>query len=543
MEIAGETIPIKVDGLDDHFDLPVMAVKRFADATHHDGVGGGERGSDLQFKHILSIALSGPVTSGPSPDRPASCARFVGVTDAPLMLSVSGARGLVGRSMTDAVATRFANAFGSHLRTTNPDDARRLAVIGRDGRGSGTLLAAAAAKGLRSAGFDVVDIGIVATPTVGVMISELGAIGGISVTASHNPIEWNGLKTLNADGLALPTAEANEVIARFRSGSECVQGNQGASSERTDADQTHVARVLAHIDGNAIRACGFRVALDSVNGGGARSGRMLLDALGCEVVHLNAEHTGTFAHTPEPIESNLGQLMEVTARDGMVAVGFAQDPDADRLTLVDERGRFLGEEYTLVLSVLRLLQREGSGILATNLSTSRMIDAVAAKFPGTRVVRTAVGEANVVAGIRASGGFVGGEGNGGLIWPTVCWVRDSLSAMALLLELLATEGRPLSDIAAEIPSFSMVKRKLELASVGGHEAVAPALARVRAHFSLIEGARLDEADGIRIDFRQGWVHLRASNTEPIIRVIAESDSRHGAESLCDECARVAGLAP
>ena len=455
------------------------------------------------------------------------------------MLSVSGARGLVGKSMTEEVARRFALAFVTHLRESlGPADGRAI-VIGRDGRGSGGVLAAAATEGMCDAGFDVIDVGVVATPTVGLMIHELGAVGGVMITASHNPIEWNGLKTLNADGLALPADQAARVIARFRSGTTVAAQTRGSRREVADADETHVARVLANVDRDAIRRRRFAVALDSVNGGGARSGRLLLDALGCRVVHLNSERTGSFSHTPEPVEENLTQLATAVRDAGNLTVGFAQDPDADRLAIVDERGRFIGEEYTLVLAGLRLLQRSRGGVLATNLSTSRMIDEIAARFPGSRIERTAVGEANVVAGIRATNAIAGGEGNGGLIWPRVCWVRDSLSAMALVLELLAADGSPISEIAQGIPAFSMVKRKLELAAVGGHAAVAPALAKVREHFARQPGARLDACDGIRIDLDRGWVHLRASNTEPIIRVIAEATTPDGAIALCDECEREA----
>lgn len=461
------------------------------------------------------------------------------------MLSVSGARGIVGATMTEDVARRFARAFAGHVLSGAGPAASRRMVLGRDGRGSGAALASAAADGLQDAGFDVVDVGIVATPTVGLMIGQLGAIGGIAVTASHNPVQWNGLKTLNADGLALPAAEAAKVIAAFRAGDPAGAAARGAARgsrrEEHDADEVHVKRVLSLVDVARIRAARFRVVLDSVNAGGARSGALLLRELGCDLVHLNAERTGAFAHTPEPTAENLGDLSAAVRSDGRAVVGFAQDPDADRLAMVDGSGRYIGEEFTLVLGALRILQRQGQGALATNLSTSRMIDDVAARFPGSRVWRTAVGEANVVGGIRAHDGILGGEGNGGLIWPAVCWVRDSLAAMALTLELLAHEGRTLADIVAGLPSYAMIKRKMDLAAVGGLAAVAPALERVRSHFAAVADARIDDADGIRIDRPAGWVHLRASNTEPIIRLIAEAPTAAGAGHLADECASAAGL--
>ncbi len=457
------------------------------------------------------------------------------------MLSVSGARGLVGKTMTPDVARNFAAAFAQHIREGLRTTSQPRLIVGRDGRGSGAALADAACEGLCAWGFDVIDLGIVSTPTVGLMIGHLGAVGGIVLTASHNPIEWNGLKTLNADGLALPVDEANQVIARFRAGTSASTVPCGVRTRRTDGDQVHVDRVLANVDVAAIRMKHFRVALDSVNGGGSRAGKMLLEALGCDVLHLNGEHTGTFAHTPEPIEANLHQLSDAVRDSGSIAVGFAQDPDADRLALVDERGKFIGEEYTLVLGVFRLLQRHGHGDLATNLSTSRMIDDLAAKFPPSRVIRTAVGEANVVAGIKACKGIGGGEGNGGLIWPKICWVRDSLSAMALVLELLTHEGQTLSEVTAGIRPYAMIKRKLDLAAMGGQSAVPQALEKVREFFTNRLGARLNETDGIRIDLPDGWVHLRASNTEPIIRLIAEASDRSRAEELCNECSIAAGF--
>lgn len=457
------------------------------------------------------------------------------------MLSVSGARGLVGKSMTPDVARNFSAAFADHIRSALPANARPKLIVGRDGRGSGALLADAACEGLCAAGFDVIDLGIVSTPTVGLMIGHLEAVGGIVLTASHNPIEWNGLKTLNADGLALPLDEANQVIARFRAGKISTSGVRGVRTQCGDGDQVHVDKVLANVNVSAIRSKHFLVVLDSVNGGGSRAGKMLLDALGCEVVHLNGEHTGTFAHTPEPIEANLGQLSQTVRSTKSVAIGFAQDPDADRLAVVDEHGKFIGEEYTLVLGVMRLLQRHGHGDLATNLSTSRMIDDLAAKFSPSRVIRTAVGEANVVAGIKSNGGIGGGEGNGGFIWPKICWVRDSLSSMALILELMAHHGGNLSEIIDGIPRYSMIKRKLDLASMGGQSAVPIALGKVRDFFAKRSEAQMNQTDGIRIDLADGWVHLRASNTEPIIRLIAEAGDRTRAEQLCDECSRAAGF--
>ena len=255
--------------------------------------------------------------------------------------------------------------------------------------------------------------------------------------------------------------------------------------------------------------------------------------------HLNGEQTGIFAHSPEPTAENLQDLArEVGLTDG-AACGFAQDPDADRLAVIDETGRYIGEEYTLALAALRILQVHGPVALAANLSTSRMIDDIAARFPGASVLRTAVGEANVVAGMRTCDATLGGEGNGGVIIPTVGWVRDSIAAMALVLDLMASDGRPLSAIVDDLPRYAMVKRKQDLSQIGGRDAIQPALDRVR---DLHAGGRMNDVDGVRVDFDHGWVHLRASNTEPIIRVIAESGSREEAEALADRIAEESGLA-
>jgi phosphomannomutase len=269
---------------------------------------------------------------------------------------------------------------------------------------------------------------------------------------------------------------------------------------------------------------------------------MLLDALGCHVTHIYGEPTGIFGHTPEPTAENLQELaMKVRAlRDAgqAVACGFAQDPDADRLAIVDENGRYIGEEYTLVLAAQRMLELRGPFALAANLSTSRMIDDVAAKFAGAKVLRTAVGEANVVSALKPAGGLLGGEGNGGVIFPEVCWVRDSLSAMALVLDLVASRKEPLSQIVDALPRYAIEKTKVDLAAIGGLPAVAGALTKMKAAFA---NERVNDSDGVRVDFADGWVHLRASNTEPIARVIAEAPTRDRAKELIALCTRAAGI--
>jgi phosphomannomutase len=472
---------------------------------------------------------------------------------APLMLSVSGARGIVGRTMTPVVAATFAGAFGSHVKALAGPARRPKLVVARDGRFGGEALSQAVRGALVATGCDVIDLGVAMTPTVGLMIRACGADGGMAVTASHNPIEWNGLKCLDGDGLAPPKPVADAIIARFRAAvaagvlGETADGIVFASPlgigtvvSDNSAASRHVARVL-EVTGAAerVRSRGLSVVLDCVNASGCEAGPMLLSALGCRANLIHAEPTGIFGHTPEPTEENLGSLIDaVRAQAGAAACGFAQDPDADRLAVVDEKGRYIGEEYTLVLAALRMLELRGPGVLAANLSTSRMIDDIAARFPGSRVLRTAVGEANVVAALKPAGGILGGEGNGGVILPEVCWVRDSLSAMALVLDLLASRKEPLSAIVDALPRYAILKTKLDLAAIGGLDAVGPALAKLKVAFA---AERVNDADGVRIDFADGWVHLRASNTEPIARIIAEAPTRARAEELVAMCARAAGL--
>jgi phosphomannomutase len=459
--------------------------------------------------------------------------------DPPLMLSVSGARGLMGLTMTPVVAARFAAAFGSRIAANAaPGEAKRV-CIGRDGRAGGEALAAAIAGALAAVGLEVVDLGVATTPTVGVAIRHHRALGGMVVTASHNPQQWNGLKCLDGDGLAPPPAIAHSIIEDFKADRATYAAPTAIPRIRRDEAATdfHVERVLECVDVEAIRKARLVAAVDSVNASGSRGAALLLDALGVAMHQIHGDPSGVFPHTPEPLAENLVGLAEATRAHG-ASVGFAQDPDADRLAIVDERGVFIGEEYTLALAALRAFERFGSGVAAANLSTSRLIDAVAARFPGSSVIRTAVGEANVVAALKAHDGVVGGEGNGGIILPRVGWVRDSLAGMALVLDLLAARREPLSAIVGELPRLSMVKRKHDLAAIGGLGVVPEMIERLRREFA---GAACNDADGIRFDLSEGWVHFRASNTEPIVRLIAEGVDDAAAAAIADRAARGAGL--
>lgn len=489
-----------------------------------------------------------------------------------LMLSVSGCRGVVGESLTPETVARFAAAYGSWLRQRAAGK-RITVVLGRDGRAGGQMTHAAATAGLLAAGCRIADLGVAMTPTTAIMTDFYARqegrapdeyVAGMVLTASHNPQQWNGLKCLLAEGgdfdsaaCAPPAGCAEEIIARFRSGAGAsplyVPWHGIGTLTRDDSGtEAHVSRLMHALEESGLTDMashlghGVRVAIDSVNGSGSDGARLLLESLGCdEILHLNADDSGLFPHPPEPTRENLslpGGLCEAVARSEC-DIGFAQDPDADRLAIIDERGEYIGEEYTLALGALALLSGRGDTntppVLVTNLSTSRMLEDVAARFGGS-VIRTAVGEANVVEAMKREHAIVGGEGNGGVIWPRVAYVRDSLTAMALSIWLISPAGagkgtkRPLSSVVAGMPSYAIHKRKVDLRS---REEANPAVVKIAAAYA---AHRVDLQDGVRIDFgdRPAWLHVRASNTEPIMRLIAEAPTDAEANAILDEAAAV-----
>ena len=445
-----------------------------------------------------------------------------------LMVSVSGVRGTIGRTLTPQIACEFGCAFGTMLGTG------KTVVLGSDTRPSGPMIRAAVSAGLIAAGVHVVDLGVVTTPGVAFMTRHLRADGGVIVTASHNPKEYNGIKFLQPKGVGLTAADAERLKAIWQGGQFAYADvdHLGRCTSDDSTHRRHLEAVLKIVDAGAIAAKDFTVVLDSINGAGCRVTPMLLGELGCQVFHVNGEPTGQFAHKPEPIQENLGQLCS-TVKSHKAAVGFAQDPDADRLVLVDENGTFVSEEYTLALcAAYRLGQDKGK--LATNLATSRMIDEVAAAA-GVEVVRAPTGEANVVEAMEAAGCFFGGEGNGGVIDPRVVPVRDSLVGIALILAQLAETGKTLSQLVAGIPAYTLVKTKLPCPA----DAAPKVAERTRALFADREGATFNDADGLRIDLPEGWLCVRASNTEPIMRIFAEARDAAVANDLV---ARVRAIA-
>jgi len=435
-----------------------------------------------------------------------------------LIITISGLRGIVGENLTPDVATRYARAFGTFLRETASDEKRLSVCIGRDSRASGKMLSSAAADGLSQTGINVIDLGIVTTPGVGIMTRKFHCAGGVIITASHNPIEYNGIKLLCAEGSAM-TAETAERIKRIFMEKKFISAGRGTIESNDETDSVHIDKVLGIIDAELIRSKKFKVVLDSVNGAGGRVGGKLLAALGCRTVAINAEATGDFAHVPEPIAENLTGLCREVSSAG-AHIGFAQDPDADRLAIVDEKGTYIGEEYSLALAAKYIFSAK-KGTAATNLSTSRMIDDIAAAGKG-RVIRTPVGEANVVETMIENDCIIGGEGNGGVIDLRVGPVRDSLVGIALVLQLMAQTGKSISTLVGQIPAYYMMKKKFD----ADKTRVTQVLSSAKEVFA---GAKVDMTDGYRFDFPDGWLHLRASNTEPVMRVIAEAKDRQSTE--------------
>ncbi|MBI3947488.1 MAG: phosphoglucosamine mutase [Armatimonadetes bacterium] len=436
-----------------------------------------------------------------------------------LKISISGVRAVVGDALTPLLMVRFAQAFGTWTGSGT-------VVVGSDTRTSGEMVRHAVLSGLTSAGCQVVDLGICPVPTVQVMVERLGAAGGIAITASHNPVEWNALKFIRGDGIFLNAYQAEELLAIYHQGEFTRAESAALRRPRTNGDavKTHVAAILKLVDAEKIRARRFRVAVDCCNGAGAVATPHLLEVLGCEMLPIHLTPNGIFPHPPEPIPENLGDLcahVRATSAD----VGFAQDADADRLAIVSEEGAAIGEEYSVALCTDFVLRRR-PGTVVVNVSTSMMAEEIAARY-GARVIRTAVGEVNVAERMKRERAAIGGEGNGGVIYPPLHYGRDSFIGMALVLESMAESGRPLSEMARALPQFFMAKKKVPIAS----ERVPPILAHIREKYASYE---LDLTDGIKILGDRWWAQVRASRTEPVIRVMVEAPTEGEAERLAGE---------
>lgn len=452
--------------------------------------------------------------------------------------SISGVRATLGDDLTPFIVAEYTAAFAAYLPPG-------IVAVGRDGRPSGEWIEQIVSATLSSCGRDVLELGIVPTPTVQLFSEHQAVAGGISITASHNPAEWNGMKFLNGEGVFL-NAEENAAFWKILDERKFSfvreqHGNNATFHQNPAAHHTESIMLLPLFSnsGNVelVRKHKFRVVVDAVNSSGSHFLPYLLKAFECEVIPLYCDGTGNFPHTPEPVPAHLGDLAKAVV-EHHADLGIAVDPDADRLVLVDERGHVVMEENTIVLATLAALRNKqffgesaANAPVVVNLSTTQAVEDVAAKY-GVKVVRTPVGEINVVRAMLQHGSIIGGEGSGGVILPACHAGRDSLVGTALVLLLLAQarQERPrmtLSNAVAALPHYAMVKRKKEF--TGSAEQVFTA---VQAMFP---DAVPNTDDGLRLSFGNGWLHLRTSNTEPIIRVIAEATTEHEAESLAESC--------
>lgn len=450
-----------------------------------------------------------------------------------LIKSISGIRGTIGGHVGEGLSpvdvVKFTAAYAAFIRKTSTVGTN-LIVVGRDARLSGPVVDALVVATLRSMGFDVVNIGLASTPTTEIAVTGNHACGGIILTASHNPKQWNALKLLNSEGEFLNDAQGKEVlrIAEAEEFEFVGVDNLGAIYHDDTWTMRHIDSVLKLklVDREAIAKAGFTVAVDAVNSVGGIAIPALLKALGVKnVIELNCEANGKFAHMPEPIPQNLTQISDLM-RESKADVGFVVDPDVDRLAIVMENGEMFVEEYTLV-AVADYILRHTPGSTVSNLSSSRALRDVT-RAHGCEYNAAAVGEVNVVTKMKETGAIIGGEGNGGVIYPEAHYGRDALVGVALFLSLLAHSGKKVSELKKEYPAYAIAKNKIELTPDIDVDAI---LAAVKEHFS---NETVTDIDGVKIDFEDSWVHLRKSNTEPIIRIYSEAHTMEEADRLAEE---------
>lgn len=437
-----------------------------------------------------------------------------------LKLGISGIRGIWNESLTPENTDQLIRIF---LDAHKP----KKVILGTDTRVSRDEMKDIVVTALRKGGCHIVDIGIVPTPTLALMVREESADAGVMLTASHNPPAWNGLKFFTPQGLFLDPIKMNELIDRFSLNAipEFDQTDASMLTELDVAPKTHVFNTLHHIDVESIKKATIKAVIDIGNGAGVTVDSVLMNELGVSATYIHDAINGMFERNPEPIPEALTKLGQMVRETG-AAVGFAQDPDADRLAIVDENGNPIGEEYTLALCMKHYLSTrkdKQGGLVVANLSTSKMFDDIALEF-GCRALRTQIGEINVATAIVEEDAVFGGEGNGGIIWPEVGYVRDSIVGMVLILELLALSGKKISELVAELPKYEMVKDKIEVST---RQEVEELLAKTKQVFVDQE---LDLTDGVKVLFKNGWLHVRASNTEPIVRLMAEAPTAEEANA-------------
>lgn len=448
-----------------------------------------------------------------------------------LIKSISGIRGTIGGKVDDNLTpldvVKFTSAFGTWLQN-NKNKKDLTLVIGRDARISGQMVSSLVTATLQGLGINVIDLGLSTTPTVEVMVPELNADGGIILTASHNPKQWNALKLLNDKGEFINGQDGAEVLAIAESEdfNYAEVDSLGQYETRNDGFDIHIQKILdlPMVDAEAIKAKKFKVVLDAVNSTGGISLPPLLEQLGCEVVKLYCEPNGHFPHNPEPLKEYLTDICELVKQEN-ADLGIVVDPDVDRLALIDETGEMFGEEYTLV-TVADYLLKHKKGAAISNLSSSRALRDVAQSH-NSEYFASAVGEVNVVTLMKEKNAVIGGEGNGGIIYPDLHYGRDSLVGVALFLTHLAKENKTVSELRATYPAYFMGKKKIELTP---EIDVDHLLTLMEKEY---QNEEISTVDGVKIDFPENWVHLRKSNTEPIIRIYTEAKSQQEADELAD----------
>lgn len=452
-----------------------------------------------------------------------------------LIKSISGIRGTIGGHVSDGLnpvsTAQFTAAYAEFIRK-HTGKSRPLIVVGRDARISGIMVNRIVTGTLIGMGCDVIDIGLATTPTTEMAVTGKGADGGIILTASHNPKQWNALKLLNGRGEFLSDADGKEILrlAEHQDFDFAEVDEMGTLLSEESYLDDHIQAILAlpAVDVEAIRGAHFRVAFDSVNSVGGIALPALFKALGVDhVTALNAEPTGHFAHNPEPLPEHLVDICTAIGTS-QVDVGFVVDPDVDRLAIIDERGTFFGEEYTLVAVADYLLSLNGGGNTVSNLSSTRALRDVTERHGGSYTA-AAVGEVNVVTKMKETGALIGGEGNGGVIYPELHYGRDALVGIALFLSLLAKSGKKVSELRATYPDYYMSKQRVDLPQGVDTEAL---LARLAREYE--DKGTINLIDGVKIDLPTQWVHVRRSNTEPIIRIYTEAPSSEEAQALADE---------
>ena len=449
-----------------------------------------------------------------------------------LIKSISGIRGTIGGQTGDTLnpldIVKFVTAYATFIRKSGKSDSNTI-VVGRDARISGEMVRSVVCGTLIGMGYDVLDIGFATTPTTELAVIMSKAAGGIIITASHNPRQWNALKLLNNEGEFLTKADGNEVleIAEKEDFHYCDVDHLGQYKKDDTFNMKHIDSVLnlALVDREAIRNAHFKVCVDTINSVGGIILPNLFEALGVEYKILNGIPDGDFNHNPEPLEKNLGGIMGEMANGGY-DLGIVVDPDVDRLAFICEDGKMFGEEYTLV-SVADYVLQHTPGNTVSNLSSTRGLRDVTEKY-GCNYTPAAVGEVNVVMKMRETGAVIGGEGNGGVIYPESHYGRDALVGIALFLSSLAQKGCKVSELRATFPDYSIAKNRIDLTASTDVDAI---LVKVKEMFAADQTECVNDIDGVKIDFPDSWVHLRKSNTEPIIRVYSEADTMEKADAL------------